>query len=191
MGNFRFIAIGGVARAGKDTLCQIIQSHLKTKTKRIALADALKLEMDPYLRSHFGISAFTSNPEEKKLVRDLFVAHAAVRRRQTQGTYWTKLVTPELHASIANGEVPIVTDIRYSEYDEDELFWVKFNGGLLVHLARRDKDGQLICPANTDEMNNDPKIRANAVCALTWNTHDTQEEMKKDVDCFLSMLPWK
>ena len=71
----KIIAIAGNATCGKYTLFQALKRELEShepwylndgRVERIAFADALKEEVDEFLKKTIGISAWTSNPDEKK-----------------------------------------------------------------------------------------------------------------------------
>ncbi len=187
----RAIGICGVATAGKDTFFTILSEYLRVHgivAKRFALADKLKEEISPYLQSQFGISAWTTNPEEKKLIRPSLVAHGFVRRQQSKGTYWTKQIEGPLQEAMKNGIVPVVTDIRYAEFDLDEVYWITKFGGKLAYITRYQeieveevqawaegrepysKKKVFVQPPNEDERRNDPKLRMAASAIIEWDT---------------------
>lgn len=178
----KFVGIGGVARAGKDTLFSILKQYFLSKlgqnVERVALADNLKRELDPIFIQHFGISAFTQDTGEKALVREIIVPWARLKRTQSQGKYWTSLVKPHVETLISNNIVPVITDIRYDLYEEDETNWVLNQGGFLIHIQRQLKDGSLVLPANKDEEENDPKVRAKAHLKLTIPTFEDLNDLR-------------
>ena len=170
----RLIGIAGVARAGKDTFYKYLQYLLKTKgkeTQRVALADELKARLDDFLKEHIGISAYTQDSAEKDIIRDILVAYGKAKRIQSNGTYWTGLSQPKIDASLAEGRIPIVTDIRYDAFPEDEIHWCQEkNQGLLIHISRTDRSYFYIKPANADEAQNDPKLQDKADLRICWPT---------------------
>lgn len=172
------IGVSGFATAGKDTFFTLFERYLgkyNLKVKRYALADRLKEDMDPFLKEKFGISAWTKNPEEKKLIRPLLVEYGRTHRLKSQGTYWTGLVTPLVKESLARGEIPVLTDIRYAQYQQDEIHWLKSLGGKLVYVARCQYVGgvkEWIDAPNKDEATNDPFLRNNAQVTIGWDTYD-------------------
>ncbi len=203
--------ICGVATAGKDTFFAVLRDYLKpygVNIQRFALADKLKDEINPYLTSQFDISAWTTNPEEKKLIRPSLVAHGYVRRMQSKGTYWTKQIEQPLQEAMSKGVVPVVTDIRYAEYSEDEVYWITKFGGKLVYITRyenvmmhgglnlndNNQDGPMtrrfIQPPNEDERRNDPKLRAAASHIVEWDTvpNPTVEKLSEHIERFISTL---
>jgi len=157
MVNKLIIGISAWASSGKDTLCSFIINHPQLsnfKIKRFALADALKLDINPFLISHCGIDIFNCTHEEKSIARPLLVAYGRAKRMQTGGTYWTSKLSALLE--ISEFDIGIITDCRYDHYLKDELFWLRsFSNNLLVHIQREG-----IQPPNEDEALNDPKIRA-------------------------------
>lgn len=173
------IAISGNATSGKDTLFSIIQEILESKNikcSRYALADDLKLEINQFTLSNYGISAFTKNPKEKETIRPLMVVHGKIKRNLTFGKYWTSLLQQKIDLAIESGILPIVTDIRYCEFSEDEHFWAKnVNKATLIHVTRFDKDNNKIEPANQDEAENELKLILNAHATVVWPTTDNKE----------------
>ncbi len=185
------IGIGGLARAGKDTLCNLlIQSFYLNgvKAKRRALADELKLDLRPILLDSYGIDVLNCTPEEKEHIRPELVAYGKAKRLDTQGTYWTSIVQEKMQSD--EEPVIIVPDIRYNSYPKDETVWVR-EQGLLVHVARytTDESGKktFIEPPNEDEREHDPKVRAVADFSLTWPTQD-QASLQRDFSGFLQTV---
>lgn len=191
----KIIGISGVARSGKDTLAKLLASELESlgySSQLIALASPLKEDLDDFCWSNFGISSFTQNSEEKLVIRDMLVAFGNGKRRLTQGKYFTNLADSVIEESEA--EVCIVTDIRFDEYEEDELFWIKEkHQGKLVHVSRFDfaiidetEDGEVvgfnertfIQPANQTEAENDPRMKDAADYSFNWPTFDESYEQK-------------
>lgn len=207
------VGICGVATAGKDTFFALLRDYLKPHgihVQRFALADKLKDEIDPYLKEQFGISAWTMNPEEKKLIRPSLVAHGYVRRMQSKGTHWTKQLEGPIMKVLDKGEIPIpgqltilpvVTDIRYAEYEEDEIYWVRKFGGKLVYITRyvnktvigkeaSEVVRDFVQPPNEDERRNDPKLRAQADYVIEWDTvaKPTLENLGEHIENFIKAL---
>lgn len=167
------IFICGNASAGKDTLFRCLESILKDIVicERFALADELKLKINPFTKEHFNISAFTKNPEEKNLIRPLMVEVAEIFRIISKGTYWTSLLQPKIEESIRNGNLPVITDGRFSEYPFDEVWWAKTkNSGTSIFVTRFDENGCEIPPANHKERNNEKILRETADFCVKWPT---------------------
>lgn len=168
------LSITGSAQSGKDSLYTILEnifSKHNIVTKRFAFADELKLELYDFVKSKYGISPFTNNPEEKTLIRGLMVEHGCIRRKQSNGTHWTGILTPRVMESINDGELPIITDLRFCEFEHDEHSWsTKQFNGKIIHIERTLEDGSLLLPANSTEALNDPKLKVIADFRLRWPT---------------------
>jgi len=167
------IGLTGVARSGKDTFCHILKKYLKEKnisSERVALADELKSELHEFVEKKFKINLNKCDGKDKEFIRPLMVAYGKCRRTQTEGKYWTSLADDKIKELKKNNTIPIVTDIRYIEYKEDEYTWLKNNGGILIHISRKLDDGTTIPPANIEEKSNDNKLKAVADYSISWDT---------------------
>ena len=167
------IGITGVARCGKDTFYAILKKYLEErqiKSQRLAFADDLKKELNEFTKEKFKIDLFKCEGQEKELVRPLMVAYGKCRRVQTEGKYWTSLLDDKVKELKEENIVPIITDVRYIEYKEDEYSWIKSHNGILIHLSRKLDDGSLVPPANIEEKSNDNKLKAVADFAVCWET---------------------
>ena len=167
------IGITGVARCGKDTFYSILKKYLEErqlKSQRLAFADDLKEELNGFTREKFKIDLFKCDGIEKELVRPLMVAYGKCRRSQTEGKYWTSKLDPKVEKLLKEQIVPIITDVRYIEYKDDEYSWLKSHNGILIHLSRKLTDGSIVPPANIEEKSNDNKLKAVADYCLCWET---------------------
>lgn len=189
MNELNMIGIGCTKLVGKDTLFSILNNLYPGKLERVGLADFLKLEMDEFCKKNYGISAFTKNPVEKELIRPLFVSHGKVKRFQTRGTYWTGLIQERVDAIISDGLIPICTDIRYSTYPEDEIFWLKEkNNGVYIHVNRYNKDGIKLESSISDELEQEKVLEMKADYKLNWVTSDDLDYLTDVVKTQLSGL---
>ena len=166
------IGISGIAGSGKDLFCKFLLKEIKGS--RIALADPLKEATRGFILQKYGIDILSCSLEEKNKVRDLLVFYGGIKRYESKGTYWTDKAQKK-----ANNckHVPIVTDIRYAEYQNDEIHWLKAkNKGTLIHLRKYcevETFGPQVKrvyfdPPNEDEKRNDPKIRDKADYCIEW-----------------------
>ena len=87
--------IAAFARSGKDTFAKILKNISKEKygldSEIISFANALKKALDPWLIEEFGISAFTQDEHEKKIIRPILVAWGEAKR-QINPNYWISKV---------------------------------------------------------------------------------------------------
>jgi hypothetical protein len=167
------IGLTGVARSGKDTFFSILKRYLKEKnieSQRIALADNLKSELGDFVKDKFKIDLTKCDGSDKELIRPLMVSYGRCRRIQTEGKYWTSLVESKIKDLNKSNVLPIITDVRYIEYKEDEYTWLKAHNGILIHISRKLDDGTLIPPANIEEKSNDNKLKAVADYSVSWET---------------------
>ncbi len=186
------IGIGGIARSGKDTLCNLLIPQFAKEgisAVRMALADELKSAIQPMILEKYGIDIFNCSPEEKELVRPDLVLYGKSLRQESGGQHWTAIVEEKMQSIEA--QVVIVPDIRYDIFPEDEVYWVKNkNKGLLIHVSRyTEKLGEKIWvkPPNEDEEQNDPLVRLAADISLSWESKNL-EELAIDFDGLLQTI---
>lgn len=164
------IGLSGVAGSGKDTLFNLLGLR-NSNVKRFALADILKQEISPFLKELYQIDIFNCSRDEKNLVRPILVEHGKIRRTLTSGTYWTSKLTESIKEfiSLDPKNVAIITDIRYAEYEEDELFWLKKTlGGYLIHITMTLGKNEKLQPPNKEEEINDPVLRKFSDLRIIW-----------------------
>jgi len=187
----KIIGISGVATSGKDTLCNLISRYLAQKnieTKRVALADKLKEDLKDFLIEKFNVDITKPTIEEKTLVRPILVSYGKVKRNLTKGTYWTNKINSDIDDLLNNNILPIITDIRYMEYPEDEFSWLKKKNGVLIHISRLDSNDKLIPPANSEEKENDKMIKENADLSCTWKTQEDLDSLYYEHIKFLEKI---
>lgn len=171
------IGIGAKARVGKDTLAKILQNHFQSdgfKCKILSLAWALKKDLEAFLKDKCEVDVWTEETEKKEKFRPLLVAYGKIQRDRTGGQYWTDLVEKQILRDFEEGDPEkdtfyIIPDIRYAQFEQDEIFWLKNKmGGILVNVEKVDEKGNYSPPANQDEMNNCQKIQMLADYTLCW-----------------------
>lgn len=173
----KIIGVSGVARSGKDTLSEGLVGYCESlglKAKRFALATSVKEDLESFCLEKLGISSFTENSGDKEIIRPLLVAYGCAQRKLSKGKYWTE----KLHATILEHselDVAIISDIRFSEYEEDEVFWLQeVMHGQLIHLTRYINE-QAVLPPNETELINDPKVRQLANIQVSWDNLSEEE----------------
>lgn len=211
-----YIGVSGFARSGKNLFCDIAEKILKEKfnlsSKTYALAYLLKKDCEPFIQEKLGLSAFSEKTEDKNLFREMLVWYGGVKRKQTEGRYWTGLLHEELKKD--TNDVNFISDIRYVEYSGDEIFWLKKElGGKLVHISKytygfptdgrhyriNDLSKKIYTEApNQHEAINDPKIRFLADYKVEWEqitTNGNKQDLVNNVvlntiveDCLKTIL---
>jgi hypothetical protein len=158
------IGIAGAARAGKDTLCRALIRHLSTNgligVRKSIAGDAVKTDLKDLLLEKFNLNSFTENSEQKEFMRPLLVEYGKMQRNKTKGRYFVDGFVPQPNA------VNILPDIRYVEYPEDEVYWLKNEvKGLLIFIKRKG-----IQDANDTEKVNNKIISNMADYVLEWDS---------------------
>lgn len=167
------ISIGGVARCGKNLFTTLSREYLSSRgytTAEFAFATQLKLDIEPFLQEKYGISAFTQDTEEKKVIRPHLVALGKKRRDESNGRYWIEQLVPQINKAWAYYDVIMISDVRYSTHETDEVAWVKSLGGKVIYIERILETGELLGPANEEEAANDSEVRAGADLVVSWPT---------------------
>lgn len=169
------IGVSGVAGSGKDTFCSLLSERVPCK--RYALADELKSEVNKWCQFHYSINSINCSREQKELIRNFLVFHASFKRKKTNGRYWIERIHDKIIKEKFHG-FKIITDIRYDEYEQDELSWLKEElGGIHVHISQYslidDKDGKLMGklfkkPANEEEERNEEKLKNKSDFQIEW-----------------------
>ena len=178
------IGITGVAKSGKDTLYKLLEKKFKEKnlnSRRFALADALKEDIREFIYLKFSISLDKITPEQKELIRPILVAYGKIKRNLSKGRYWISLLDREIKK---NEELflPIITDIRYAEFEADELEWlIKENKGLLIHVSRVE-NGKIVQPANSEEEINNEILFKRSHYKLVWCSDSDLNSLYKEYE---------
>jgi hypothetical protein len=168
-----YIGIAGVARSGKDSLAleieNLIRSYKGKTIYRTSLAQPLKEDCKDFIKDYLGLNVFTDKNEEKATFREFLVWYGKVKRQQTEGKYWTNLLDERVQKF--QPDVCIIPDVRYQQYDEDEVSWLKTKpNNILIHLQRIAINGEIVPPANMDESINDSIIQNSADYKIVWPT---------------------
>lgn len=177
------IGVSGVAGSGKDTFCSMLKKYLKSFNKEcvaFSFAEALKKQVRDNSLDLYGIDPTNCSRDEKNIIRPFLVAHGKIMRDLSNGRHWVDIVDKKIEYDKIN----LISDVRYCEYPEDEVFWIKSNRGVLVHVSRFTfiKDEKIfIGPANSEEDRNDKIIKKLADFNVEWETGKNSEEKVIDI----------
>ena len=190
------IGLSGVAGVGKDLFFQLLSK--KINVRRFALADALKREASIWTYKQYGIDALNCSREEKEVIRPFLVEHGTQKRKMSEGRHWIDILDRDIKGFLLNAQtedVPVVTDIRYQEYEGDEVDWLtKELQGVLVHISQFEIDratGEKIWkqPANEEERKMDPLLNGLSEYRIRWPKVDEDliksEILNQHVDKFV------
>ena len=177
----KYIGVSGVARSGKNLFCDIAIKQLSQKgvtANQYALAYYLKKDCEEFIRTKLGLDVFTEKTEDKTIFREMLVWYGGVKRKQTEGAYWTSMLQKDMEAD--DNEVIFVSDIRYDQYPKDEVYWIKeVLGGYLVHVSKytyNDWDERIFTePPNEHEKLNDPLVKLKSDYLLQWKQSDIKD----------------
>lgn len=185
------IGLSGFATCGKDFLFKLLAE--RGNVKRLALADSLKNDINPFLKEKYGIDIWNCTPEEKELVRPLLVAYGKVHRNRSGGTFFTSQLTPVIK-TLSTSSLVVVTDIRYNDpkFPNDELNWIK-SMGKLVHITKYSLNGignrVYVSPPNEDEAENNLTLRQCADHKIEWeHANDSLNGARGHVDALVDYL---
>lgn len=176
--NLSVIGIAGVAGSGKDTFGKIIGSVFENsggKVNYLSFAAKLKAEVSEISKKLYDIDPINCTREEKNLIRPLLLAHGAIMREKTQGQYWIN----SIKNLIIENNINIITDVRFCEYECDEVDWIQSNGGIVVHITRFfEENGQriYIMPDNEYEKRNDKTLKNKADYSFSWPTDISKQK---------------
>lgn len=176
--NLSVIGIAGVAGSGKDTFGKIIGNVFENsggKVNYLSFAAKLKAEVSEISKKLYDIDPINCTREEKNLIRPLLLAHGAIMREKTQGQYWIN----SIKNLIIENNINIITDVRFCEYECDEVDWIQSNGGIVVHITRFfEENGQriYIMPDNEYEKRNDKTLKNKADYSFSWPTDVSKQK---------------
>jgi hypothetical protein len=163
------IGIAGNATSGKDSLylgaSRVLSFSGKTSA-RFAFADRLKSDLEPLVSEKIGVDLHNLTSADKTLIRPLMVAYGMVQRERTMGQYWINALAEDLAKD--SSDYKFITDVRFFDYDSDEVTFIKGLGGYVVYLEKELPDGTLVGPANDEEARNNVKIKESADLVIRW-----------------------
>ena len=169
------VGVSGFARCGKNTLSEVLSeysNHLGLNSKIFSFAYALRQDLNSFCKEKFGISAFTEDTADKNKIRSILIAYGQSQRSLSDGTYWWKKLMPEINSFFTSGgNIAIVSDLRFKEFELDETDFIRsYMNSIIITLNRTIDDGSSIPPAHESESKNLPQIASIADLNLTWKT---------------------
>jgi len=171
------IGIAGPATAGKDMLAtEIMKRFTEFTFQRVSFAEKIRNMLDPILQEFHGISAYTNDKFEKKLIRPYLVGLGEGKRMQVP-SYWINQVKKNVDLLQQQGIIPIFTDVRHFEFEDDEMGYIKSIGGFNIYINRIKLDGNLLEPCGDNEYFNDKLLQKNADYVLINKTFKKPEHI--------------
>ena len=201
-----YVAFTGFARSGKDSFCLEFQTQLEDfcpnlKAETLSFANQIREEAGVFIQEQFGISAWTEEDSDKEIIRH-FLRGYGMSKRTKDNLYFVKKLQERINTLHSSTDVFIISDLRFAQFDKDELSWLKEKRNKLhVHISRfkADDEGGLIKveAPNEDEAANNDKLEkaADIVLNIPWedsldefNTvvkEQTQNLLKQNINLFL------
>ena len=186
------IGISGFARVGKNSLSDLLKKQAEIsglKAKCFSFAFALKKDLDDFCKKSFDISAFCES-DKKNIIRPILIAYGECQRSVSDGSYWWKKIMQEVNQFYKEGgDVAIISDLRFKEYEADELDYIRSYANSLVFVVERTlQNGEKIGPAHESEKNNIPVIAKASDLILNWKTIDQNNDTLALQACEASSL---
>ena len=109
----------------------------------------------------------------------MLISYGQVQRTASNGTYWFNKLKPEIDQFLQNGgDVAIISDLRFKEYEFDETDFIKsYENNAIVTISRIMENGILNTAAHESELENLPRISKIADFELTWTTNNNKNEL--------------
>ena len=194
-----YIGIAGLAGSGKDTFFKYLSSTLQKsafRVKRYSFGDELKTEIKDWCLENYGIDPNNCSIEEKDYIRDILIAHARIKRKQTNGKYWIDKTKQTIKNENLNLDYICITDVRYNTSYEDEVAFIKDNNGVVVYVSRfkydEDANKVYLRALNEEEEINDPMVKQSADYTVTirevYRKEDVEEVLMEQVEEFIKWM---
>jgi len=181
-----FICLSGFAGCGKDLFSDLLKEEVERRgisSSKVSIAESLKVECRSSLVRLTAIDVLNCTREEKDKVRDYLVFYGLVMRDRSGGRHWIDRASEQIDRLInvaswsgISQQIFCITDVRYDEYEKDEVYWIKNElKGRLVHLTKEGSSA-----ANSFEEENNPRLQEKADYKIVWpDCNSNQKEINK------------
>lgn len=189
------IGISGFATSGKDTCASLVHSylgHAGLNSKTFSFANALKQDIDDFCTQKIGISAFTTDPLSKTKIRPILISYGQIQRNLSNGTYWIYKVDPQINEFFdSGGNVAIVPDLRFKEFEYDELDYIRsFDDSIVVNVERIDSNN--LIKAVHDSENEYYKILYNeSDIKIKWQSSNDLVYLNSKISDLINLIKLK
>lgn len=167
----KILALSGFAETGKDEFFKIAKVVLADKKiRRLSFADSLKNYLDPFLKEETGISAFTTDKEEKTIIRPYLVSIANYYRWKTKGRFWIDKWKEDKQRNFRDYDILFVCDMRFINevvFIKNEMRGTNISIDLMV-------DGEAKKPANVSEATQTTMAKSMCDLKFVWEKTDDQ-----------------
>lgn len=168
----KILALSGFAETGKDEFFKITKQIFPEKRiQRLSFADSLKKYLDPFLEQETGISAFTTDPEEKRIVRPYLVSIANYYRWKTDGRFWIDRWKEDKQRYFKDYDILFICDARFINevvFVKNEMRGTSIGIDLMV-------DGEPKKPANVSEATQTTMAKSMCDLKFVWEKTENLE----------------
>lgn len=130
----KLLGLCGYAGAGKDFIEQRLHGLFDGGTRRVALADGVRFEIEESLGfKRYDIKPLWEKPYSPE-VRWLLQQWGTEFRRSQDPNYWVEKAVKEIHWAWDKVDLVVITDVRF----ENEADMIRDLGGLVVEVCAAD-----------------------------------------------------
>lgn len=186
----KVIALSGFAETGKDEFFKTYKKiHPEKKIRRLSFADSLKNYLEDFLKEETGLSSFTTDPEEKRIIRPYLVSIANYYRWKSKGRFWIDRWKEDKQRNFKDYDVLFVCDLRFVNeivFIKNEMKGVNISIDLLV-------SGEMKKPMNVSEATQTTLAKSMCDLKFTWEKTDDEnikiQKVKDFLDANKTKLP--
>ena len=179
------IGLAGKAGSGKDTLFNILEQALDpVNIKRLSVGDVIRSTLNNLeILLNNDINLFELKGPQKEVWRPLMAAYGNACRQTTEGRYFIDILNDKIERRNALASRPaltVVTDIRFDQFEKDEVYWIKEeHKGKLIYIDRytTDLDGVQSAIPFVNERSQDEALRKKADIIINWPTVNDRETL--------------
>lgn len=189
------IAISGFATSGKDTCAALVLSYLDLigiRAETFSFANTLKQDIDDFCTQKIGISAFTSDPILKSKIRPILISYGQIQRNLSNGTYWIYKVDPKINEFFnSGGDVAIVPDLRFKEFEYDELDYIRsFDNSIVVNIERINDDQQIKAAHVSENQFYDILYKESDI-KIKWESSNNVDYLNRQISNLINLINLK
>jgi hypothetical protein len=185
------IAASGFARSGKSTVCSLLKEKIELETakkvKIFSFARQLKADVNEFCLEKIGVSAFTEDIADKENIRPLLVWYGNLKRKTSNGQHWVKKIKSEISTFfLQGGDVAIISDLRFKEFDLDEVDFVKsYKNNYTISISKIGGDS---AQANESERKNIPIVESYSDFKIRWDQKTESKNLRAESAAVIESL---
>lgn len=150
----KVIGFGSRALVGKDYAASLCLNELHLDGVRVAFADELKRDLNPFIKDKTGWDISHLTPEQKELVRPLMVSYGTHLMRSIDEGYWIHRLINYVQNLPETPKIIIIPDVRYV----NEVDWVRQHGiyidieAWVPFVNEEEKKNSHLCRSKADHL---------------------------------------